>query len=216
MEPGRFISLEGGDGSGKSTQIAMLASRLRSAGHDVVETRDPGGTPGAEAIRKLVLTGNPDRWDNMTEALLHFAARRDYTERLIRPALGDGKWVITDRFADSTIVYQGIARGLGVEVVRQMWDLTIDGFKPDLTLIIDLPVTEGLKRAGVRNDMDQTGEAREDRYEKFGSNIHEVVRQAFFDLAAAEPDRCILIDGSKDVEAVHNEIWAAVTDRLEV
>lgn len=216
MAAGRFISLEGGDGSGKSTQIRMLANRLRDAGHNVVETRDPGGTLGAEAIRQLVLTGDPERWDVMTETLLHFAARRDYTERLIRPALEDGKWVITDRFADSTSVYQGVARGLGISTVRRLWDLAIDGFKPDLTLIIDIPADEGLKRADARNHIEEAEEAREDRYEKLGTDIHDVVRQAFLDLAEAEPDRCHLIDGTKDAKAVHEAVWAVVIERLEV
>lgn len=214
MKAGRFITLEGGDGSGKSTQIAMLAERLREAGHEVVLTRDPGGTEGAEAIRNLVLTGDPDRWDSMTSALLHFAARRDYVERLIRPALQRGEWVISDRFADSTIVYQGIAGGAGADAIRELWKTSINDFKPDLTLIIDLPVEDGLDRAHGRMQEIEDESSREDRYEKMGTGFHELVRTAFMDIAAEEPERCALIDGTKDPKGVHAEIWAAVSDKL--
>lgn len=214
MVAGRFISLEGGDGSGKSTQIAMLSARLREAGHEVVETRDPGGTEGAEAIRNLVLTGDPERWDAMTSALLHFAARRDYVERLIRPALERGQWVISDRFADSTIVYQGVAGGAGADAIRDLWQTAIGGFKPDLTLIIDLPVAEGLERANGRMQQIEDETSREDRYEKMGAGFHEIVRRAFLDIAAQEPERCALIDGTENPDDVHARIWAAVSDRL--
>lgn len=213
---GRFISLEGGDGTGKSTQITMLATALREAGHTVVETRDPGGTEGAEAIRRLVLTGDPERWDSMTSALLHFAARRDYVERLIRPALARGDWVISDRFADSTIVYQGMAGGAGASAIRELWQTTIDNFKPDLTLVIDLPVEQGLGRANGRMQQIEDKASREDRYEKMGEGFHETARNGFLEIAAAEPDRCVLIDGTKDPEGVHAQIWTAVTDRLTV
>ena len=214
--PGRFITLEGGDGTGKSSQITMLAAKLRETGLEVIETRDPGGTGGAEVIRKLVLTGDPDRWDSMTSALLHFAARRDYVERLIRPALEQGTWVISDRFADSTTVYQGVAGGAGVDAIRDLWQTAIDGFKPDLTLIIDLPVEEGLERANGRMQQIADETSREDRYEKMGENFHQIARQAFLDIAAAEPERCALIDGTKDLDGVHEQIWAAVSDRLDI
>lgn len=208
---GRFITLEGGDGSGKSTQIAMLSRRLRGTGLAVVETRDPGGSEGAEEIRHLVLKGNPERWDAMTSALLHFAARRDYVERLIRPALGRGEWVVSDRFADSTMVYQGIAGGIGKDRVRDLWRLAIGDFKPDLTLVIDMPVDAALERASRRM---QESKDREDRYEKMGAGFHETVRRAFLDIAAENPERCALIDGTKDKDAVHEDIWAVVSARL--
>ncbi|MCH8863612.1 MAG: dTMP kinase [Proteobacteria bacterium] len=214
MVAGRFITLEGDDGSGKSTQIAMLSARLREAGHEVVVTRDPGGTEGAEAIRNLVLTGDPDRWDAITSALLHFAARRDYVERLIRPALERGQWVISDRFADSTIVYQGVAGGAGADAIRDLWQTAIGGFKPDLTLIIDLPVAEGLERANGRMQQIEDETSREDRYEKMGAGFHKIVRQAFLDIAEEEPRRCALIDGTENPDDVHARIWAAVSDRL--
>lgn len=213
---GRFITLEGGDGSGKSTQIAMLSARLRDAGHEVIETRDPGGTEGAEIIRKLVLTGDPDRWDAMTSALLHFAARRDYVERLIRPALERGQWVISDRFADSTIVYQGVAGGAGAAAIRDLWRTAIDDFKPDLTLVIDLPVAAGLERANGRMQQIKDAGAREDRYEKMGAGFHEIVRSAFLDIVKAEPERCALIDGTENPDGVHAAIWTAVSTRLDV
>lgn len=216
MKAGRFITLEGGDGSGKSTQIAMLAGRLREAGHEVVETRDPGGTEGAEAIRNLVLTGDPERWDAMTSALLHFAARRDYVERLIRPALERGQWVISDRFADSTIVYQGVAGGAGAEAIRDLWKTAIDDFRPDLTLIIDLSAEDGLERANERLQQIEEEASREDRYEKMGAGFHQIVRQAFLDIAGEEPERCALIDGSTDPDGVHAQIWAAVTAKLDI
>ncbi len=216
MKAGRFITLEGGDGTGKSTQIAMLADRLRDNGHEVVVTRDPGGTGGAEIIRKLVLTGDPGRWDAMTSALLHFAARRDYVERLIRPALEQGQWVISDRFADSTVVYQGVAGGAGAAVIRDLWQTAIGGFKPDLTLVIDLPVEEGLERAHGRMQEIADEASREDRYEKMGAGFHQTVRQAFLDIAGEEPERCALIDGTEDPDGVHAQIWAAVSERLEI
>lgn len=216
MTNGCFISLEGGEGTGKSTQISRLAERLRTAGHVVKETRDPGGSEGAEAIRELLLTGSPDRWDAMTEALLHFAARRDYVQRIIRPALETGAWVITDRFADSTVAYQGVAGGAGRETVEGLWDLVLEGLKPDLTLILDLPIEVGLDRAGVRFDQQDQTASREDRYELKGAEFHESLRQAFLESARLEPDRCVAIDATGTEDEVHEAIWAVVSARLEV
>ena len=149
-KPGLFISFEGGEGSGKTTQIRRLEEWFRHQGRDVVVTREPGGSPGAEEIRNLLLTGDPGRWDAVTEAFLMFASRRDHVERTIRPALADGKVVLCDRFADSSVAYQGYGHGLGAEYIRNLWALAIGDFKPDLTLIFDLPIEVGLGRAGAR------------------------------------------------------------------
>ena len=204
---GKFITLEGGDGAGKSTQIALLAGALREAGIDVVQTREPGGSAGAEQIRSLLVQGAPERWDPMTEALLHFAARREHLVQLIRPSLEAGRWVVSDRFADSTLAYQGYAQGVGPEVVERLFALVVGDSGPDLTLILDLPVLEGLARArAVAGD--------EGRYEAMGDGFQERLRQAFLSIAAAEPERCVVIDAAGSVEAVQAAIRQAVAERL--
>ena len=147
---GHFITFEGGEGAGKSTHVRLLADALRGAGVGVVETREPGGSPGAEQIRELLIHGEVARWDAMTEALLHFAARRDHVARVIRPALASGDWVLCDRFADSTMAYQGYGHGLALEAIEQLYALTVGALAPDLTVILDLPVGEGLRRAETR------------------------------------------------------------------
>lgn len=213
MSRGRFITLEGGEGTGKSTQVARLAARLRDRGIRVVETREPGGSEGAEAIRALLLTGDPERWDAVTEALLLFAARRDHVERTIRPALERGEWVVSDRFADSTMAYQGAAHGLGPEAIRQLWKLALDDFMPDLTIVLDLPVEQGLERANAREG---TKHVAEDRYERMSLAFHQALRQAFLDLAAEEPERCVIVSAEGSADEVQEAIWSAVTARLEV
>jgi dTMP kinase len=188
---GRFITFEGGEGAGKSTQIALLAERLR-AEHDIdpVVTREPGGTPGAEAIRALLVEGDADRWDAMSEALLVFAARRDHVERVIRPALATGRWVLCDRFIDSTMAYQGIAGGLGRAAIEQLTALTIGGLRPDLTLILDLPVEIGLARTGDRDHA-------ETRYEERSVSFHKLIRNALRQIVELHPERCRLVDAYK-------------------
>lgn len=210
---GRFITLEGGEGAGKSTQVKRLAERLRALGQEVVVTREPGGTPEAEAIRQLLVTGEPGRWDAWTETLLHYAARRAHTERLLRPALARGAWVISDRYADSTMAYQGYAGGVGREAVLALHKLALDGFAPDLTLILDLPVEQGLARAKIRH----TGSAAaEDRYERMGLDFHRKLRAAFIDIAAREPDRCRVVPALGDVEEVAAALWAAMAARFNL
>ena len=204
---GKFITLEGGDGAGKSTQIGLLAEALRAAGVDVVETREPGGSAGAEQIRSLLVEGAPERWDPMTEALLHFAARREHLVQRIRPALEAGRWVISDRFADSTMAYQGYAQGVGRELVQQLFELVVGEDGPDLTLILDLPVEAGLARAQERA-------GNEGRYEAMGDGFQERLRQAFLAIAAEESERCLVIDASGSVESVQVAIRAAVSQRL--
>ena len=208
MSKGRFITLEGGEGGGKSTQVFRLAERLRRIGIAVVATREPGGAEGAEIIRKLLVSGDPGRWDPMTELLLHFAARRDHLRRTVWPALERGEWVLSDRFADSTMAYQGYGHGLGRETVEAVQALVMDGFRPDLTLILDLPVADGLKRAEARGG--------ENRYERMDLAFHERLRQGYLDIARRDPDRCLVIDGTQPIDSVSEAIAAAVRSRLSV
>ena len=224
----RFISLEGIDGSGKSTQARMLSEALRARGGEVVLTREPGGSPGAEEIRTLVLTGDPGRWSPETEICLFTAARRDHLERTIRPALARGATVVTDRFADSTRVFQGVTRGDLRAVVDAVHDAVI-GTEPDLSLVIDADPAEALERSLARLQglpapgpgeesnpvalaevATREAAAREDRFERFGLALQERVRDEFHALAAAHPGRVRLIDGSGAAEAVHQRVLAAV------
>lgn len=208
MTKGRFITLEGGEGGGKSTQVFRLADRLRRAGLQVVATREPGGAEGAEIIRKLLVSGDPGRWDAMTELLLHFAARRDHLRRTIWPALERGHWVVCDRFADSTMAYQGYGQGLGRTPVDTVYRLVVGDFKPDLTLILDLPAAVGLGRADTRGG--------ENRYERMDLAFHERLRQGFLEIARGEPERCVVIDASRPIDTVAEAIAAAVRSRLSV
>jgi dTMP kinase len=204
---GRFITLEGGEGAGKSTQIARLADGLRARGREVVTTREPGGAPGAEMIRKLLVEGPAERWDGTTEALLHFAARRDHLRLTVWPALRRGAWVISDRFADSTRAYQGFGHGLDLGALDRLYDVAVGSFHPDLTLILDLPVETGLARANARRGV-------ETRYESLPRDFHERVRQGFLEIARNQPQRCAVIDASLTVDAVAADIAAQVTARL--
>ncbi len=208
MTKGRFITLEGGEGGGKSTQVFRLADRLRRTGLQVVATREPGGAEGAEIIRKLLVSGDPGRWDAMTELLLHFAARRDHLRRTIWPALERGHWVVCDRFADSTMAYQGYGQGLGRAPVDTVYRLVVGDFKPDLTLILDLPAADGLGRADTRGG--------ENRYERMDLAFHERLRQGFLEIARGEPERCVVIDASRPIDTVAEAIAAAVRSRLSV
>ena len=202
---GRFLSFEGIDGSGKSTQARLLADRLRSIGQDVVLTREPGGSLGAEEIRRLVLEGDPERWSAETEILLFTAARRDNLEKTIRPALAAGAVVITDRFADSTRIYQGITRGDLRASVDALHDLMI-GVDPDLTLLIDIDPDLGLSRAVARAGCEL-------RFEDMGVDVQRQMRAGFLALAATTP-RIRLIDGAGDAQSVANNVWASVTHHL--
>ena len=204
---GRFITFEGGEGTGKSTQVRALAARLRAAGRAVVETREPGGSPGAEAIRDLLVRGASDRWSPVTETLLMYAARRDHIERVIRPALAQGAWVVCDRFADSTRAYQGAAGGTDPALIAALETQVLEEVRPDLTLVLDLPPGAGLARAAGRG-------GAETRFESKGQAFHERLREAFLAIAAAEPGRCLVIDGAASRDQVEQAIWQAVDSRL--
>jgi dTMP kinase len=206
---GHFITFEGGEGAGKSTHVRLLAETLRGAGLGVVETREPGGSPGAEQIRELLIHGEVARWDAMTEALLHFAARRDHLARVIRPALASGDWVLCDRFADSTMAYQGYGHGLGREAIEQLTAMTLGALAPDLTVILDLPVGEGLRRAETRKDGGT-------RYERMDQAFHERLRSGFLAIAERDPERCLVIDASLPIDAVHQAAKEAVSARLNL
>ncbi|WP_448205028.1 dTMP kinase [Azospirillum sp. sgz302134] len=209
MTRGRFITLEGGEGAGKSTQIRLLADALSACGTEVVVTREPGGSRGAEEIRALLVSGETGRWGPVTEALLHTAARRDHLERTVWPALEAGRWVVCDRFYDSTMAYQGYGLGLGRELIGALQTTALGDFRPDLTLILDLPVEAGLARAKARH-------GDEDRYERMDVDFHRRLRDGFLDIARREPDRCAVIDASHPVEVVQASILDTVTRRLGV
>ncbi|NOD82907.1 dTMP kinase [Ruegeria sp. HKCCD6119] len=203
---GLFLTFEGIDGSGKSTQARMLAEHLRAQGHEVVLTREPGGSAGAEEIRSLVLEGDPDRWSAETEILLFTAARRDHLERTIEPALAAGKVVICDRFADSTRMYQGLSRGDLRNLVDQLHSLMI-GREPDMTLLIDMDPETGLARAKGR-------QGTEERFEDFGPDLQKKMRAGFLALADEFPDRFHIVDGNRDMDSVAQDVTEIVQAAL--
>lgn len=204
--PGVFITVEGGEGAGKTTQIRALASWLESRGIVTVTTREPGGTPGAEAIRALVLGGAVDAWSGGVEALLMTAARLDHVERLIAPALAAGKWVLSDRFADSTRVYQGVAGGIGLARIDALHDLFLDAWHPDLTILLDLPVEAGLAR--------RASAGGGSRFEAKGPDFHEQVRRGFLALAEVAPDRFLVVDATAPPDQVTAAIESALCARF--
>ncbi len=205
---GFFLTVEGIDGAGKSTQARMLAGRLRMLGREVVETREPGGAPGAEEIRRLLVEGDPERWSPETETLLFTAARRDHVERVVEPALVRGAVVLCDRYIDSTRAYQGAGAPEQRDLVNLLHRLTI-GLDPDLTLIFDLDPAAALERARHR-----VSGLAEDRFERKGVAFQARLREEFLAIAAAEPARCALIDAARPPDAVAGQVWAAVAPRL--
>ncbi|GJL96175.1 MAG: thymidylate kinase [Hyphococcus sp.] len=205
-QSGVFISVEGGDGAGKSTQIKRLSETLLACGRDVIVTREPGGSEGAEAIRELLVKGDKDRWSPLSEALLMYAARRDHLEKTILPVLKRGGVVITDRFADSTMAYQGLAGELGVKNVEALHELVVGDCNPDLTLILDTSAAAGLKRADA-----STGETR---FEEKGVAYQEKVRDAFLTIAKAAPERCAVIDATGTIDEVAASIEAVIQERI--
>jgi len=203
--PLKFITFEGGEGGGKSTQLRLLAEALRQAGETVVTTREPGGAPGAEEIRKLLVEGEPGRWPSDAEALLHFAARAEHLAKVIRPALEAGQWVLCDRFADSTLAYQGYGQGQDLGWLQTLRSKIVGKTEPGLTLILDLPVETGLGRA-----------ATQQRYERMGRAFHERLHAGFLAIAKEEPDRCVVIDATRSIDAVAADVRAAVTKKFRV
>lgn len=208
-QPPRFITFEGGEGAGKSTQAKRLAAALESCGIPVCSTREPGGSPGAEQIRALLVEGEPGRWDALTETLLMFAARVDHLAETIRPALAAGRWVICDRFTDSTYAYQGAGRGLAPSTIAAIETAAVQSFRPDLTFILDVPVETGLSRAGARGE-------HESRFEQFDRDFHGRLRDFFHALAARQPERCVLIDSTAPPDEVASQIWQRVSTRFGI
>ncbi len=208
---GKFITFEGGEGAGKSTQIAVLVRALEKKGIECVQTREPGGCQSAERIRDMLVKGDIDTWTGMTEALMMTAARTEHVSQIIEPALREGKWVICDRFFDSTVAYQGAGRGVGISTVRDMQRLALGDLKPDLTLIFNLPTDIGLQRAGKREETIDSGE---DRFERMGDSFHQTLAKAFLDIAAAEPERCKVIDASKTIDEVSGDILTILSVEL--
>ncbi|MGB0342023.1 MAG: dTMP kinase [Parvibaculales bacterium] len=205
---GKFITFEGGEGGGKTTQATRLAGYLRGKGLDVIETREPGGTRQGEDLRDLLVQGDPDRWSPLSELLLMTAARKEHVDRLIEPALQAGKWVICDRFADSTLAYQGIAGGLGLEMTRSLQNQAIGDTLPDITFLLDMPPEAGLQRAEKRG-----GAAR---FEKKGASFHQTLRDGFLALSNEEPDRIVIIDGADSFERVSGHIQQEISNRFKI
>lgn len=230
MARGKFISFEGGEGSGKSTQAQRLAERLRGLGLEAVVTREPGGSPFAERLRAIILDPAVEPHSPLSEALLFYAARADHLERVIRPALKAGQWIVCDRFSDSTRVYQGLAGDLDLKIIEALELLVVTPTKPDLTLIVDIPAEVGLARAALRqtsaNPAAQSQKSAggsggrvlrsllADRYESRGVEYHRRLRDGFLKIAATEPQRCAVVDGQKGPDDVAAAIWTAVESRL--
>ena len=211
MTSGKFITFEGGEGAGKSTQARLLAERLRAAGHDVVETREPGGTKRGEEIREYLLSGAAKGFGPTGEAVLFSAARDHHVNELIRPALERGEWVLCDRFSDSTAAYQGAAGGVKPALVRALERVAVGDTVPDLTLILDMPPEAGLKRVAERNG---ESEIASDRFESMELRFHEALRACFLQIAEEAPQRCVVIDAQQAESAVAEDVWEAVVDRL--
>jgi dTMP kinase len=208
-ERGRFITLEGGEGAGKSVQAKRLEERLRSVGLEVVRTREPGGSPQAEILREAILSGFAAQFGPEGEALLFAAARADHLDKTILPALARGAWVVSDRFADSTRAYQGAAGNLPPKYIARLEQVVVGANTPDLTLILDIPAEAGLKRAAKRR-----GKGGADRFEAEALAYHQTLRRAFLDIAAAEPQRCAVVDALKSQKDVAATIWSVVEARL--
>jgi len=216
MARGKFITFEGGEGAGKSTQAQLLAERLKARDIQVVLTREPGGSAFAEQVRELILGLNTADHGPLAEALLFSAARADHLERTIRPALEAGQWVICDRFADSTRVYQGVAGGLPKAIIEALERIVVDDTVPDLTIVLDLPATDGLARARGRGNNNSRANAGgpSDNYEDRPLSFHERLRDGFLMIATAEPERCVVVDALQSQEEVAAQVWNTVEIRL--
>ena len=213
---GFFITLEGGEGSGKTTQINTLAQTLENQGYEVILTREPGGTPEAESIRNLLVQRDGGNWNAMAEVLMLFAARAMHIERLIKPALENGAVVICDRFTDSTIAYQGYGRGLDIDKIKQIEQLSIDKFVPDITFILDIDVPTGLERAGHRLSQDDKAGETEDRFERMDLSFHEKLREGFLEIARKDEERCYILNAAQSIDAISDEVRNIVLAKLQV
>ncbi len=219
MARGKFITLEGGEGGGKTTQAMLLAERLRKAGIEVLKTREPGGTPRAETIRDVLLSGKAKRFGALGEAVLFYAARESHLELAIRPALEKGTWVVCDRFSDSTRAYQGAAGGLPLSIIDVLDSAVVGATRPDLTVVFDLAPELGLRRAAERKGHSKTGASGEkelDRFETMNLAFHRSLRDEFLAIAKAEPDRCVAVDASRNMQLVADEVWAIVRKRFDL
>lgn len=213
MKKGIFITLEGGEGTGKSTQIRLLQQALVAAGVNCLTTREPGGTDQAERIRNLLLQRDSGAFDPMTEALLLFAARREHLVNKIWPAMGKGQWVISDRFADSSRAFQGYGMGLDMQVIETLYQLVAGDFQPDLTLIFDIDPEVGVGRSMLRS---QKAGTTEDRYERMGLPFHHRLRNGFLEIAKKFPKRCVVVDASRDIQSVHQQLLQVIESRFGV
>lgn len=205
VKPGLFITVEGVEGAGKSTQLSLILKKLESAGIEIISTREPGGTPFAESVRELLLANRDEKVDQITEMLLMFAARSQHLSQLIKPAIAEGKWVVCDRFTDATYAYQGGGRNLGFELVSQLEQLVQGDFRPDKTFYLDLPVEQGMKRVVARGE--------KDRFEREELDFFEKVRSAYLRLVESNPTRYVVIDASQSLESVQKDLSLAL-DRL--
>lgn len=215
MVTGKFITFEGGEGVGKTTQIRLLSDFLRNAGIETKITREPGGSPGAEEIRALLVGGETDRWDAVTETLLHFAARRDHINKIITPALKNGHWVLSDRFIDSTVAYQGYGHGVDIRSIQVLHQFVAKNLTPDMTIILDLPATEGIERANSRTRTQISGSANiEDRYERMAPNFHARLRKGFLEIAKKNHKRCVIVDSTRTIQTIQSEIQLLICERF--
>ena len=212
---GKFITFEGGEGSGKSTQVKLLAAYLQNKGADVLTTKEPGGTPEGKVLRELLVTGDKDKFDAITECLLYYADRRNHLTKLVWPAIKEGKWVISDRFADSTEAYQyyGYNKRVDYKTLENMYKIVAGDFKPDLTLILDIDPEVGMRRSFAKA---QEMEVKELRFESRQLEFHQNLRQGFLAIAKREPKRCVVLNADKNIETLHREIVEVVQSRLGV
>ncbi len=207
MRKGVFITLEGGEGAGKSTQLQLLKEFLVNASVDVIVTREPGGVPSAENIRDLLVNGQIDKWNSLTETLLHFAARHEHVSKLIQPSLEAGQWVLCDRFADSTTAYQGFAQNIDLGLISNLYNLSVGKLQPNLTIILDLPAEVGLERAKERG-------VGATRYERMGIDFHRRLRDGFLSIADDNSERCTVIDANQSIETISKSIITLVAERF--
>lgn len=214
MAAGKFITLEGGEGAGKSTQAKMLAERLLATGLEVVVTREPGGTAFAERLRAVLLGGVGEARSPDAEVVAFYAARQDHLDLLIRPALSRGAWVVCDRYSDSTRVYQGLAGKVPLSLIDRLEELVVGATQPDLTVVLDLDPAVGLDRARSRRATSGGDSAATDRYEARDLAYHTVLRDGFLEIARSAPERCVIVDGAAQPDAIGSEIWQVVTTRL--